>query len=104
MKFNKKHWKISTEKMVCWNSVVGIEVSFIATNRNELFGVITNTETDLHQYVASIDCDLDYIHEQLVGLARYYFAKKYYKKDNPYKHMPDLPKDPRKEKMRGIFS
>jgi hypothetical protein len=93
MKFNKKYWEISIEKMVCRNSVVGIEVSFIATNRNELFGVITNTETGLHQYVASIDCDLDCIQDQLVELARYYFAKKYYKRDNPYKRMPGMPKE-----------
>jgi hypothetical protein len=94
MVFNKKHWEISTEKMICRNSVAGLEVSFVATNRNELFGIITNTKTDLHQYVASIDCDLDCIYEQLVGLARYYFAKKYYKKNNPYKRMPEVPGNP----------
>jgi hypothetical protein len=94
MKFNKKNWEISTEKMVCRNCVIGIEVSFVATNSNKLFGVITNTEIGLHQYVASIDCDLNYIHDQLVGLARYCFAKKYYKKNNPYKHMPEMPKEP----------
>jgi hypothetical protein len=92
MKFKKKYWEINTEKMICRNTIAGIEVSFIATNRNRLFGVITNTEMGLHQYVASIDCDLDCIHEQLVALARYYFAKKYYKKDNPYKRMPEIPK------------
>ena len=52
--------------MICWNSVIGVEVSFTATNRNKLFGSITNTETGLHQYVASIDCDLDRINKQLV--------------------------------------
>jgi hypothetical protein len=93
MKFKKKHWEINTEKMICRNTIAGLEVSFIATNRNRLFGVITNTEMGLHQYVASIDCDLDCIHEQLVALARYYFAKKYYKKDNPYKRMPEMPKE-----------
>jgi hypothetical protein len=93
MKFNKNHWEISIEKMICWNSVIGIEVSFVATNRNELFGIITNTETGLHQYIASIECDLDCIHEQLIALARYHFAKKYYKKNNPYKRMPELPRE-----------
>ena len=89
--------------MICRNSELGVEVTFIATNRNELFGVITNTETDLHQYVASINCDLDCIHEQLVGLARYCFAKKYYKKNNPYKRMPELPRELRKTKMPDIL-
>jgi hypothetical protein len=93
MIFNKKHWEINTDKMICRNRAAGIEVSFIATNRNRLFGIITNTQTDLHRYVASIDCDLGSIHEQLVALARHYFAKKYYKKDNPYKRLPALPGD-----------
>jgi hypothetical protein len=103
MKFNKKRWEISAEKMICWNNDIGVEVSFVATNRNELFGIITNTETYLHQYVASINCDLDCIHEQLVGLARYCFAKKYYKKNNPYKRMPEMPRELRKNKMFGIL-
>jgi hypothetical protein len=93
MKFNKKYWEINIEKMICRNSIVGIEVSFVATNCNGLFGIITNTETILHQYIASLDCDLDRIHEQLVELARYYFAKKYYKKNNPYKRMPEMPRE-----------
>ncbi|MDR1248051.1 MAG: hypothetical protein LBK63_02000 [Treponema sp.] len=93
MKFNKKHWVINVDKMTCRNSDIGIEVSFIATNSNKLFGIITNTETGLHQYVATIDCDLDSLHEQLIELARYYFAKKYYKTKNPYKHLPELPKE-----------
>ncbi|MDR1249140.1 MAG: hypothetical protein LBK63_07550 [Treponema sp.] len=93
MKFNKKHWVINIEKMTCRNSEIGIEVSFIATANNKLFGIITNTETGLHQYVATIDCDLDCIHEQLIGLARYCFAKKYYKTKNPYKHLPSMPKE-----------
>jgi hypothetical protein len=93
MKFNKKYWEINIEQMICRNNAIGIEVSFIATNRNKLFGIITNTKTNLHQYVATNDCDLDSIHEQLVTLARHYFAKKYYKKDNPYKRMPALPGD-----------
>jgi hypothetical protein len=93
MKFNKKHWEINVEKMLCWNSVIGIEVSFVATSGNGLFGIITKTASGLHQYVASIDCDLDCIHEQLLGLARHCFAKKYYKRGNPYKHAPELPKE-----------
>jgi hypothetical protein len=93
MIFNKNHWEINVERMICWNSAIGIEVSFVATNNNELFGIITNTETGLHQYIANIDCDLDCIHEQLIALARYHFAKKYYKKNNPYKHMPELPRE-----------
>jgi hypothetical protein len=103
MKFNKKHWEVNTERMICWNSVIGVEVSFIATNRNELFGSITNTETGLHQYVASIDCDLDRINKQLVELARYCFAKKYYKKDNPYKRRPEMPGESRRDKMPGLL-
>jgi hypothetical protein len=93
MRFKKNNWEISVEKMICWNSIIGVEVSFVTTNRNELFGIITNTEMSLHQYIASIDCDLNCIHEQLVALARYYFAKKYYKSNNPYKRMPERPRE-----------
>jgi hypothetical protein len=93
MKFNKKHWEINIEKMTCWNNDIGIEVSFVATNSNKLFGIITNTKTGLHQYVATIDCDLDCIHEQLIGLARYCFARKYYKGKNPYKQLPEMPRE-----------
>ncbi|WP_010256087.1 hypothetical protein [Treponema primitia] len=86
---SKKNWKIDLKKKICRNDVIGIEVSFIITNENKLFGNITRTDMGLHQYIAKIECDLEGIPEQLINLARYYFAKKYYKKNNPYENLPN---------------
>jgi hypothetical protein len=91
MVVSKKDWKIDLKKMSCRNPEFGIEILFIVTNENKLFGIITKTGMGLHQHIASIACDLNCIHEQLIAIARYYFARKYYKRDNPYKNIPDMP-------------
>jgi hypothetical protein len=91
MNMAKKYWKIDLKKMRCRNPEIGIEISFVVTNENELFGIITRTESGLHQYIAGSGCDLNCIHDQFINVARYYFARKYYKRDNPYKRIPDMP-------------
>jgi hypothetical protein len=91
MNVSKKQWKIDLKKMCCRHLEIGIEIAFIVTNENRLFGIITKTESDLHQYVAGIGCDLNCIHDKFIDIARYYFARKYYKRDNPYKNIPDMP-------------
>jgi hypothetical protein len=90
MQSNESLWKVDLKKMTCRNKVNGLEVTFFLTPDNMLLGIITGINPGIHEFILRLDINHDIMIDQIIKTARYYFAMKYYRTNNPYHEKPEM--------------